>query len=388
MSLAPNRIYPDFAYNAYRNYIITVRFQLPPPNSILHDMLLQLTLLSTLALSLALPNPPSPPHNLIILDTGVGHRSYPIPQWRTSLRSISTSGEDATTLEQYGPAPSTTNEVDEPIGARDLAYSRFTSSLFLATGDGILRTSINGSNAHVVIGRKDVESVAVADRCGKIYFGTGRDGYIRRANFDGSDVEHVRNVSQGMDEWGYVRSFAAGILVDEEEEWVYWSASRGPDDGSIRRAPMDGSEGYGGDDEDDEVLVKGLNMPRRLRKLQGKLYWCEMGRWSNSPTSLSRVELPARDKKTVTGLLEPEIVVHSNHTTIFFEKDHFGEMQTLGIQSFAFNREGDRLWFVIESSSRTTFAKLVEVRLPSKALKLMNEDTKDLGVPVGIEYVG
>jgi hypothetical protein len=351
-------------------------------------MLLLLTLLSTLPLTLALPNPTSPLSNLIILDTGVGHRSYPVPRWRTSLRSISTTGEGASTLEQYGPAPSSTNEVVEPIGARDLAYSPSTSTFFLATGDGILRTSIDGSNAHIVINRKDVESVAVAEKCGKIYFGTGRNGYIWRANLDGSDVEHFRDVSQGTDKWGYVRSFAAGILVDEKEEWVYWSASRGEDDGSIRRAPMDGSKGYDGDDDDDEVLVKGLNMPRRLRTTQGKLYWCEMGRWSNSPTSLSRVELPAVDKKQVTGVLEPEVMVHSNHTTIFFEKDHFGEMQTLGIQSFAFNEEGDRLWFVIESASRTTFAKLVEVRLPSKALKLLNEDTKDLGVPVGIEYVG
>jgi hypothetical protein len=345
-------------------------------------MLPLLPLLSILPLSLALPSPISSPNNLIILDTGVGHRSSPVPRWRTSLRSISTSGEHATTLQAYGPAPSSTNAVVEPIGASDLAYSRFTSSLFLTTGNGILRTNLNGSNAHVVIDRKDVESVAVADKCGKIYFGTGHDGHIWRANLDGTDIEHFRDVSQGTDEWGNVKSFAAGILVDEEEKWVYWSASRGPNDGSIRRASIDD-----GEDEDEEVLVKGLDMPRRLRILQGVLYWCEAGRWSNSPTSLSRAELPTTDKKTVTRLLEPETVVHSNHTTIFFEKDHFGQTQTLGIQSFAFNKKGNRLWFVIESSSRTMFAKLVEVRLPSKGLKLMNEDTRDLGVPVGIEYV-
>jgi hypothetical protein len=139
----------------------------------------------------------------------------------------------------------------------------------------------------------------------------------------------------------------------------------------------------GGDESDDEVLIGGLDMPRRLRIVQGKLYWCEAGRWSNSPTSLSRADLP-KEKK----MMEPEVVVHSNHTTIFFEKDAFGEMQTLGIQSFAISEVEDRAWFVIESSARTMFAKLVEVRLPSKALKLMNEDTKDLGIPVGIEYVG
>jgi hypothetical protein len=263
-----------------------------------------------------------------------------------------------------------------------MAYSRATSSLFLATGAGLLRTSLNGSHAHVVSARTDVQSVAVAPKCGKIYFGTQRDGYMWRANLDGSHVEFVRDVSQGKDGWGSARSFAAGIFVDEDGGWVYWSASRGAGDGSIRRVGMDGN-----DESDDEVLLKGLDMPRRLRILQGKLYWCEAGRWSNSPTSLSRVDLPADKKKGIDAMV-PEVVVHSNHTTIFFEKDAFGEMQTLGIQSFAISKDGDSLWFVIESSARTMFAKLVEVRLPSKALKLMDEDTKELGIPVGIEYVG
>jgi hypothetical protein len=345
--------------------------------------MLNLLILFTLStFSLALPKPtattnPTPtPNALIILDTGVGHRSIQVPQWRTSLRSISTHGDNATTLQQYGPIPPNNHTVVEPIGATDLAFSHSTSTLFLATGSGIQRTALDGSNARTIIPIHDVASLAIASRAAKIYFGTSRLGLIWRANLDGSDAKIFRNVSQG-EEWGYARSFAAGLLVDEDAGWVYWSATRGPDDGSVRRVKITGGE--------EEVLLKGLDMPRQLRIVGGMLYWCEMGRWSNSPTSLSRARVPGNG--TVGALLEREIVVHSNHTAIFFEKDFTGDVQTLGIRSFAFSERADRLWFVMESSSRTMFAKLVEVKLASKALKLMNWDPKDLGIPVAMEYI-
>jgi hypothetical protein len=41
------------------------------------------------------------------------------------------------------------------------------------------------------------------------------------ANLDGSVVEFVLDISQGTDKWENVRSFAAGILVDEDEELMY-----------------------------------------------------------------------------------------------------------------------------------------------------------------------
>jgi hypothetical protein len=74
--------------------------------------------------------------------------------------------------------------------------------------------------------------------------------------------------------------------VDEDEELVYWTSTRGTDDGSARRVGMSGGDG------DDKVLLEGLNKPRGMRLLQGILCWCEAGRWSTSPTSLSRVKVP------------------------------------------------------------------------------------------------
>jgi hypothetical protein len=342
-----------------------------------------LAILLSLSFSLASPsptntaNPTATPNALIILDTGVGHRSIQVPRWRTSLRSISTHGDNATTLQQYGPVPPNNYSVVEPIGATDLAQSRSTHSLFLATGSGIQRTALDGSNAQTIISTRDVASIAVAERSGKLYFGTSREGLIWRSNLDGSGATPFRNVSQGS-EWGFAKSFPAGILVDEDSGWVYWSASRGPDDGSIRRVRITGAGA-------EQVLLSNLDMPRQLRIAGGMLYWCEMGRWSNSPTSLSRARLPSNT--TTSSVLEREIMVHSNHTAIFFEKDFTGDVQTLGIRSFAFSEKADRLWFVMESSSRTMFAKLAEIRLKTKALKLMNWEPRDLGIPVAIEYV-
>lgn len=320
-------------------------------------------------------------NNLIVLDNGVGYRSRPVTRWRTSLRSISTSGRNAHILAEYGPVSPNNYTTVEPINAYALGYSNSTSSLYLGTGSGLLRTNLNGTDVRTVSSANDIASIYVSEKSGKVYYGTSWDGLIFRADLDGANNEMVRNVSQGI-EYGQARRSASGVVVDEDGDWLYWSASHGENDGSIRRVRLTG-------DGEEEVLADGLNMPRQLRINSGMLYWCEKGRWLNSPTSLSRAMLPlpvANGTVTGKGLLQREIVVHSNHTAIFFENDGV-EMQTLGITSFAFSEDADRLWFVMESSNRVMYSKMVEVSLPSKALKLMNWEPKELGIPMGIEYV-
>ncbi|KAH7085579.1 hypothetical protein BKA63DRAFT_20835 [Paraphoma chrysanthemicola] len=355
--------------------------------------MLPLPVLALLSISSALPNRPS--HDaLLILDNGVGHRSTPVTRWRTSLRSISTRGTNSTVLQQYGPAPAP-NAVVEPINAYGLARSPSTQSLFLASGQGILRTALDGSNAEIVVDNvPDLHSIAIADRQKKIYFGTIFDGFIRRANFDGSGIEVFRNVSQGI-KWDlaqyfeHANAYAGGIFVDEEAGWVYWSASRGPDDGSIRRVRLDAMRNELGDEADakkEEVLANGLNMPGQIRIRDGMLYWVEKGRWSTSPTAMSRAKLPSGSSK---GQLVPELIVHSNQSSIFFEKDYTGERQILSIQSFAFSEKAEKMWFVIQDSGRTIFAKLIELKRGQKswAMDVLNDNTSDLGVPIGLDYV-
>jgi hypothetical protein len=63
------------------------------------------------------------------------------------------------------------------------------------------------------------------------------------------------------------------------------------------------------EDGNDEVFLEGLNKSRGMRLLQGMFCWCEAGRRSTFPTSLSRMKV-SKDKK----MAEPEM--HLNHTIV------------------------------------------------------------------------
>lgn len=367
-------------------------------------MLSLLVLLASLPISLALTSDnPQTLGSLVILDTGVGHRSTPVPRWRTSLRSLTTRGTNATILRQFGPEI-TPGSSAEPILAKSLAYSPSTSSLYSATGQGIIRTDVDGSNPKVVVAQNSsqITSLTVAKKEGKLYYGTLFDGLIRRADLDGLNVEVVRNVSQGINYSPYFSSaysYADGLLVDDDKGWLYWSASEGPDSGSVRRAPLhfEGQE---------QVLASGINMPGQLRLVGDSLYWTEKGRWSNSPTAIKRFDLsqlrksppqPQPPSPTAPPVaFATQTVVHSNQSTsIFFEKDYTGDEQTLSIQSFVVYRDEveQKVWFVVQSSGRTMFGKLVEITWRGSGdgrkaeLKVLTENTEDVGVPVGLEYV-
>ena len=124
------------------------------------------------------------PERLIVLDTGVGHRSTPIPRWPTSLRSLTTRGINATILTQFG-ANSNTTQASEPIGAYALAYSFSTPTLFSATGQDIVRTSTDGGDAETVLNAdKDhygqTMSMTVAeDLLRQLVYGVNQEGESR-----------------------------------------------------------------------------------------------------------------------------------------------------------------------------------------------------------------
>ncbi|KAF1843784.1 uncharacterized protein K460DRAFT_151125 [Cucurbitaria berberidis CBS 394.84] len=369
-------------------------------------MLVLLALQASLQVTLALPKDNTQSlGSLRILDTGVGHRSTPVPRWRTSLRNLTTHGTNASILQQFGPeyAP---GSPALPIGAVSLAYSPSTSYLYAATGQGIIRTDVDGSNPKLVIPEKpgQIVSVTVAEREGKLYYGTEYEGLIKSADLDGSNIEVVRNISQGIN-WDGMSSFmpanayAGGILVDDEKGWLYWSASRALYDGSVLRAPLH-SEGQ------EQVLADGIDMPGQLRLVGDALYWAEKGRWSSSPTAIKWFDLsqlrkpqPQSQPPSLTSppvAFTTQTVVHSNESAaIFFEQDYTGDKQTLGIQSFVVYRDGveQKIWFVAQSSGRTMFGKLVEITWRGSGdgrkavLEVLTGDTKDVGVPVGLEYV-
>jgi hypothetical protein len=65
------------------------------------------------------------------------------------------------------------------------------------------------------------------------------------------------------------------------------------------------------EDGNDEVFLEGLNKSRGMRLLQGMFHWCEAGRRSTFPTSLSRMKV-FKDR----NMAEPDLLMHSNHTII------------------------------------------------------------------------
>ncbi|CAN9090240.1 unnamed protein product [Alternaria sp. RS040] len=339
------------------------------------------------------------PERLIVLDTGVGHRSTPIPRWPTSLRSLTTRGVNATIFTQFG-ANSNATQASEPIGAYALAYSSSTLSLFSATGQGIVRTGTDGGDAETILNDDEdrygqAMSITVAEKEQRIYYGNSFTGLIKKANFDGSYNSLVRNVSEGLDysipSYASAISYAGGIAVDEDRGWLYWNSVRGVDDGSIRRVLISGLG-------QEQVLVSGIKTPGQIRVVKDSLFWIEGGRQSNSPTAINFLDrylsqLPSSVSPNTpipTGTL-----ISSSQSPLFFENDSTGEKQTLAITSFAAyrNEVEQKVWFVVNSAGRTVFGKLVEVVWRGSGdgrgpvFEVLNGDTEDVGVPVGVEYV-
>ncbi|KAL1800292.1 hypothetical protein ACET3X_000634 [Alternaria dauci] len=339
------------------------------------------------------------PQFLIVLDTGVGHRSTPIPRWLTSLRSLTTRGTNATVLAQFS-ANSNATQVSEPIGAYALAYSSSTSFLFSATGHGAVRTSVDGGDAVIILNDEEdhygqTASMAVAEKEQKVYYGNSFTGLIEKANFDGSYDSAVRNVSQGLDysipSYPSAVAYAGGIAVDEERGWLYWSSVRGVDDGSIRRVPLSGLG-------EEQILASGIQTPGQIRVVKDSLFWTEGGRQSDSPTAIKYLDRYLSQLSTSGSLNTPiptGTLISSSQSPLFFENDSTGEKQTLAITSFAVYRNGveQKVRFVVSSAGRTVFGKLVEVVWRGSGsgrgpvFKVLNNDTEDVGVPVGLEYV-
>jgi len=345
--------------------------------------------------------------SLIVLDKGVGHRSTPVKRWRTSIRSLISRGTKSSILTEFGPESNATY-LAEPVNAYSLAYSPSTSLLFSATGQGIIRTNLDGSDSRVILNDQDggmgqIISVTVAETEKKVYFGTLYEGLIKKANFDGTAIETVRNVSQGLI-YGlsptYIPAnyYPRGILVDEERGYLYWSAAQSISSGSLRRAPLQSS-----DDSQTQILAIDIDSPGQIRMVKDSLYWIERGLWNTSPRAikyldrnLNQIPAPQPSQTTPVYLSLPTgTLISSAQSELFFEKDYTGDKQTLSIESFVVYRDEveQTVWFVAQSSGRTMFGKLVEVHWRGSGsgrgpvFEVLNSNTTDVGVPIGLEYV-
>lgn len=363
-------------------------------------MYISFTILAFLQTAIALTGTPvrrDPSGTLFLADKGVGHRSSPIPRWRTSIRRLDTDGTDVATVHEFGPAGSP-GSPPEPVGASSLTYDPLDRKLYLASGQSIIRTELDGSNETIILQENNTSSgiggLTISNQ--KLYFGTTYEGLIKRANLDGSNIEVFLNVSQGINyklgSYTASYSYATGIAIDQENDFIYWSAYTSPADlsshlprgGSIRRAPLrpnPGPDSSLSNSTDVEILVEEIYTPRQMRLISSTLYWTEHGQYYTEPTALKRAQFPAT-KVTAPGAVPTDTLAHSNTTDLFIED---GNIQKL--TSFTVDEETEKLWLCSMSDGRIMYGRIFEMGLDGEDLKLLNKNTTQIGVPVGLEYV-
>jgi hypothetical protein len=323
-------------------------------------------LLALFSQTLAQPSKRAPQGSLYIADYGVGHRSTPIPRWRTSLRKLNIDGTNSTILQEFGPA----NDLEVPIGVYAFSYDPRARQFYIATASGrsIIRTDLDGSNPTTILTESDprgwISSLTVQGQ--KLWYGTGHYGLLKRANLDGSGLETFLNVSQGVNfEFGPnytpAYSYANGIAVDEANNLVYWSSYKG----SIRRAPLIANT------TNIEILVEDIWEPGQLRLVRNStLYWTESGNY------IRRAYIPPNQGLEV-GTVQPETLLNSSTTNLLSDS----------ISSFAVSEEDEMIWVATQTAASVTSGRLLEMDMDGDRLKSLNENVTQIGVPIGLEYV-
>ena len=324
--------------------------------------------------------------SFIILDTGLDQSSTSTLQWPTSLRRLPQDGSNSTVLAQFNVDANAT--VSSPIGAHALAYLPSSSFLFSATGQGVIRTKLDGSDATTILNNESnqIPSLTVAEKGQKIYYSDPSTLSIQKVDFNGANTELVRNVSQGTD------LHASGLVVDEARGWIYWSAASISNDkaGSIFRAALNGTG-------DIQLLVSGISAaPGQLRIVVDSFYWLENTASTTSIKYLDRYisQLPTTQTTPFTPV-PTGVLISSSQSPLFSVVNDVDEVQKMAISSFFVYRDdfNQTVWFVMKNVGRNVFASLVEVVWRGSGgsrgpvFKVLSSNIGALGVPVGLEYV-
>ncbi|KAI2483285.1 hypothetical protein Ptr902_05602 [Pyrenophora tritici-repentis] len=202
--------------------------------------------------------------SFIVLDTGLSQSSTSILQWPTSLRRLAQGRSNNTTLTQFKAEANTS-----PIGAQALAYSPSFTFLFSATGQGIIRTSLDCSSSSTILSSNQIPSLTIAETEQKTYYSDPSTFSIQKADFNGETTQLVRNIAQGTN------LHATGIVVDKARGWIYWTAASSSNNngatatGSLFRAALNGTDNA-------QLLVNGITAaPGQLRIVVDSLFWLE-----------------------------------------------------------------------------------------------------------------
>ncbi len=150
---------------------------------------------------------------------------------------------------------------------------------------------------------------------GQMYWTSGCK--IQRANLDGSNVEELVPLSEGIKE---------GIALDIDENKMYWTVWNAATD-KIQRANLDGS--------DVEDIITDLKSPRgiALDVPNGKMYWAAL-----DAGKIQRANLDGSDvEDIITGLLGPNgITLDSGRNKIYWADEYSGKIQCANLDGSNF----------------------------------------------------
>ncbi len=194
--------------------------------------------------------------------------------WTTEHSNVQRANLDGTGVEHLARADRSPYAI-----ALDLTRGK----MYLGGGDGIWWANLDGTEFEELISTGSVYGIALDLADERVYWCRAS---VYRARLDGSNVERI--VHMGSEETG-------GMALDLGRRKVYWP---GVGTGTIRRAGFDGTNV--------EEVVTGLLAPKgiALDLARGKIYWTEFGEGAIYRANLdgTRIERVVRMGPFITSI--------------------------------------------------------------------------------------
>jgi hypothetical protein len=182
-----------------------------------------------------------------------------------------------------------------------------------ANDDGFIRRSnFDGSNVVTIVpagGTYTPKQLKLDGEHGKLYWSDREGMRVQRANLDGSALETLVTTGTGADDRRDNANWCVGIALDVAGGFFYWS-QKGPDNGgagSIRRAHLTLPQNENSTNRSDiEVLFSGLPEPIDIDLDLGsrRVYWTDRG---DDTINRAPIEIPTG--ATAANRTDREILV-------------------------------------------------------------------------------
>lgn len=324
---------------------------------------------------------------LFVADAGADERQKLNTTWQTSIRRMSPDGTNASIHQ---------NISDIGINIGGFTYDPDERRFWVASGAyDIWRLELDGSNRTPISFRKNPypQAVGLAVSAGKLYWGDTHQGYIWRANTNGSNEDFFLNATEGytsQPNFAQSLAFPVSIAFDEKHQLVYWCSSHfsyyypPKPMSSIRRAPMQmPPPEWNTIPAWEEVIVPSLyNYPRPVRlSADGTLYWAEVTVDESRDThflAIRRARFPPT--KMEEGTVVPTETLLDN-TTPGFER-------TL-LQDFILDEKNQRIFLIKATLGNEANATLYQMDINGGDLEVIvsnDANHQPLGIPRGLAY--